>query len=298
MQHHADEAEILRGGLLLSYGLHKQAGEVFEALLARGAAPSVRDRAWYFLAKIRYQRGLMPEASQALGRIEHALPAPLEDDRQLLQANVMMALGDNAGAGKILAPIAGPRGEDLYARYNLGVALIRSGDAAHGTHDPGRPRPPDHARRGKPRAARQGQRRPRLRRAEGRQAAGRAHLPAARAPARHRGQRRAAGLRLGRRRARQPQAGAGALGRARRPRPERLRRARGAAGRALRVRRAARRRAGAQALRERDRQLRERGRQHRRDHRGDPRGQADRGPDARAIPARRWAGSRPSATCR
>jgi hypothetical protein len=133
MQHHADEAEILRGGLLLSYGLHQQAGEVFEALLARGAAPSVRDRAWYFLAKVRYQRGLMPEANKALQRIEHRLPAPLEDDRRLLQANVLMALGDNAGAGKILTPIAGPKGDDLYARYNLGVALIRGGDAAQGT---------------------------------------------------------------------------------------------------------------------------------------------------------------------
>ena len=133
MQHHADEAEILRGGLLLSYGLHQQAGEVFEALLARGAAPSVRDRAWYFLAKVRYQRGLMPEANRALARIEHRLPAPLEDDRRLLQANVLMALGDNAGASKILTPIAGPRGDDLYARYNLGVAQIRAGDTAHGT---------------------------------------------------------------------------------------------------------------------------------------------------------------------
>ena len=146
MQHHADEAEILRGGLLLSYGLHQQAGEVFEALLARGAAPSVRDRAWYFLAKVRYQRGLMPEANKALARIEHRLPAPLEDDRRLLQANVLMALGDNAGAGKILTPIAGPRGDDLYARYNLGVALIRGGDAAHGTtilDDLGRQTMPD-----------------------------------------------------------------------------------------------------------------------------------------------------------
>src|SRR4051812_32640178 len=133
MAHHRDEAEILRGGLLLSYGLHRQAGEVFEALLARGAAPSVRDRAWYFLAKIRYQRGLMAEAAQALGHIEHVLPAPLQGDRQLLQANVLMALGDNAGAGKILAPIGGPKSEDFYARYNLGVALIRSGDVEHGT---------------------------------------------------------------------------------------------------------------------------------------------------------------------
>ena len=127
MQHHADEAEILRGGLLLSYGLHKQAAEVFEALLARGAPPSVRDRAWYFLAKIRYQRGLMPEAADALGRIAHVLPAPLEGDRKLLQANVLMATGDNAAASKILTPIAGPKSEELYARYNLGVALIRGG---------------------------------------------------------------------------------------------------------------------------------------------------------------------------
>jgi len=146
MQHHADEAEILRGGLLLSYGLHKQAAEVFEALLARGAPPSVRDRAWYFLAKIRFQRGLMPDASAALGRIEHVLPEPLEDDRKLLQANVAMALGDNATASKILTPIAGPRGTDLYARYNLGVAMIRSGDVAHGTNvldDLGRQTMPD-----------------------------------------------------------------------------------------------------------------------------------------------------------
>ena len=133
MPHHADEAEILRGGLLLSYGLHKQAAEVFEGLLARGAAPSTRDRAWYFLAKIRYQRGLMNEASQALARIEHRLPEPLEDDRRLLQANVMMALGDNAGASTILAQSAGPKGENLFARYNLGVALIRDGKVAQGT---------------------------------------------------------------------------------------------------------------------------------------------------------------------
>ncbi|MEP6504617.1 MAG: hypothetical protein ABJD97_14860, partial [Betaproteobacteria bacterium] len=132
MRSHRDEAEILRGGLLLSYGLHQQAGEVFEALLARGAAPSVRDRAWYFLAKIRYQRGLMPEASTALARVEHVLPAPLEGDRRLLQANVMMALGDNAGAAKVLTPLANPRAGDLYARYNLGVALIRGGETQRG----------------------------------------------------------------------------------------------------------------------------------------------------------------------
>src|SRR5450830_683643 len=37
---HADEAEVLRGGLLLSYGLHQQAGEIFSKLIAQGTAPA------------------------------------------------------------------------------------------------------------------------------------------------------------------------------------------------------------------------------------------------------------------
>ena len=133
MPHHADEAEVLRGGLLLSYGLHEQAAAVFEQLLARGAAPSVRDRAWYYLAKIRWQRGLPRAAAEALGRIEHPLPAALQDDRLLLQSEVELALGDPAAAARALGPIATPDGKDLYARYNLGVALVRSGDVAGGT---------------------------------------------------------------------------------------------------------------------------------------------------------------------
>ncbi len=67
---HADEAEVLRGGLLLSYGMHREAGEIFAQLIDKGAAPPVRDRAWFYLAKIRYQRGFIAQAEDALGRIE------------------------------------------------------------------------------------------------------------------------------------------------------------------------------------------------------------------------------------
>jgi len=132
MPHHADEAEVLRGGLLLSYGMHQQAGEVFEQLIARGAAPSVRDRAWYFLAKVRWQRGLAGPALDALGHVEHPLPGQLEEDRKLLQANVLMATGDNAGAAALLTPMVASKGAPLYARYNLGVAQVRAGDTARG----------------------------------------------------------------------------------------------------------------------------------------------------------------------
>ncbi|MBX3619022.1 MAG: hypothetical protein KF891_03370 [Rhizobacter sp.] len=140
MPRHADEAEVLRGGLLLSYGMHREAGEIFERLIERGAAPAVRDRAWFYLAKIRYQRGLLAEADEALGRIEKNLPPELEEERVLLKANVLMARGDYGGAAVVLGAVPGVDKEiskgttsaNLYARYNLGVALVRSGDADKG----------------------------------------------------------------------------------------------------------------------------------------------------------------------
>jgi tetratricopeptide (TPR) repeat protein len=138
---HADEAEVLRGGLLLSYGMHKEAGEIFALLIEKGAAPAVRDRAWFFLAKIRYQRGLHAEADDALNRIEKNLPPAMEEERVLLKANVLMARGDYAAAAAVLNTLPdvgkeiskGSTSASLYARYNLGVALVRSGNAAGGS---------------------------------------------------------------------------------------------------------------------------------------------------------------------
>ncbi|MCS6943871.1 MAG: hypothetical protein RMK97_00370 [Sutterellaceae bacterium] len=128
---HEEDAELLRGGLLLSYGLHKQAGEVFTALIERGAPPAVRDRAWFYLAKIRYQRGLLAQAEEALARIGGALPAPLDEERTLLAANLLMARGAYAEAAKLLAAVTDSAG--LFTRFNLGVAMIKSGDVAGGT---------------------------------------------------------------------------------------------------------------------------------------------------------------------
>jgi tetratricopeptide (TPR) repeat protein len=133
MAPHDDEAEILRGGLFLSYGLHREAGEVFATLIERGAPQPVRDRAWYYLAKIRYQRGLYAESQDALGRIEKRLPGALEEDRALLQANVFMARGRYVDAIQVLDALAKGPNPSSYVRYNLGVALVRSGDLARGT---------------------------------------------------------------------------------------------------------------------------------------------------------------------
>jgi hypothetical protein len=134
---HADEAELLRGGMLLSYGQHKEAGEIFTALLDKGASPAVRDRAWFYLAKIRYQRGFLPEAEDAIGRVKDQLPPELEEERGLLHANLLMARQDFAGATEILKAMTEGRKPanpaSPYVRFNLGVALIRAGDLKGGS---------------------------------------------------------------------------------------------------------------------------------------------------------------------
>lgn len=127
---HDNEAEVLRGGMLLSYGLHDQAAEIFAKLIERNAPPSVRDRAWYFLARMRHQRGLLATAQEALDRISAPLPGALEDERQLLQAQMHMAQQDYARAAAVLEGIKGSATANLYARFNLGVALIKTGGEA------------------------------------------------------------------------------------------------------------------------------------------------------------------------
>ena len=129
---HDDEAEVLRGGMLLSYGMPGQAGAIFAQLIEKGARPSVRDRAWFFLAKIRYQRGYLAEAEEAFAKIESKLPPALDDDRQLLGANLLMARADYAGAAATLGTVGAQAPGSRYARFNLGIALVRAGDPTRG----------------------------------------------------------------------------------------------------------------------------------------------------------------------
>jgi hypothetical protein len=124
---HDDEAEVLRGGMMLSYGLHDQASEVFARLIERNAPLSVRDRAWFFLARIRHQRGLAEQAQASLDRISAPLQRGLEEDRQLLRAQLMMGRQDYVGAAAVLDTIKASPTAGLYARFNLGVALVKTG---------------------------------------------------------------------------------------------------------------------------------------------------------------------------
>ena len=130
--HHGADADLLAGGLYLSLGLHNEASRVFDKLLAGNVPPAVQDRARFYLARINYQRGHHEEALRQLDRVRGALPGKLEPERRLLEANVLMALGRFGDAATRLAAWTDTTGWSNYARFNLGVAQVRSGDLTQG----------------------------------------------------------------------------------------------------------------------------------------------------------------------
>lgn len=127
---HQDQAELLLGGMYLSYGHHLEAAEIFNRLLASGTDPEIRDRTWFFLAKIWHQRGYLDKAQEALDNLSDDLPDNLRREAAMTQAQLFIDRGQYDRAIDLLQHWEGRTEWASYARFNLGVALVRNGDVA------------------------------------------------------------------------------------------------------------------------------------------------------------------------
>lgn len=133
LDYHADEAELLLGGLDLSYGLRDEASRIFTTLLDAHPRADVRDRAWFHLARLSWQSGDSGSALAALQAIGDDVPASLAGEVAHLQSLVLLARGENAATVELLGNIRPDRGWSPYLDYNLGVARIRNGALADGS---------------------------------------------------------------------------------------------------------------------------------------------------------------------
>jgi len=124
---HAEDAELLLGGLYLSYGHHLEAAKIFEQMLADNVSVEIRDRTWFFLAKIWYQRGYYEKSEQALGFISGELPKNLQREATMLRGQMLIDSGEYDRAIALLQNWEGKTEWASYAKFNIGVALVRSG---------------------------------------------------------------------------------------------------------------------------------------------------------------------------
>jgi tetratricopeptide (TPR) repeat protein len=128
LEEHIEQADLLLGGMFLSYGHHLEAAGIFERLLADNVRLDVRDRTWFFLAKIWKQRGYLDKAETALAQLSEDLPDDMLREARMLHAQILI---DSGRYGEAVAQLARWRGRtewSRYAQFNLGVALVRNGD--------------------------------------------------------------------------------------------------------------------------------------------------------------------------
>ncbi|HYP79364.1 MAG TPA: tetratricopeptide repeat protein [Steroidobacteraceae bacterium] len=132
MPHHRGEADLLAGGLYLQLGMHNEAGRRFETLLGPEVPGSVKARAWFYLAKVWYARGYFDRAVESLSRIEGSLPPLMQAERVHLQSNALLRLGRYDEAIAQLSAWHSSSSWSHFAKFNLGVALLRTNRLADG----------------------------------------------------------------------------------------------------------------------------------------------------------------------
>ncbi len=121
------EAELLLGGLYLSLGEHVEAGKIFDALLDAHTTEPVRNRAWYYLGKVWYERGYLEESERALRKVSDKIDKRINAERYMLLAQLLMRQGRYDDAITLLRAWRGAPSWTAYANFNLGVALVRLG---------------------------------------------------------------------------------------------------------------------------------------------------------------------------
>ena len=127
------DPELLLGGLYLYYGLHQNASTIFSDLIKNNASQEIQDRAWFNIGKMNYQGKLYSEANESLNKVKDTLSVEREAERNNMLANTYLNKKDFPNAYEALKKLKTHKDWEVYAQYNMGIALIKSGKSKEGT---------------------------------------------------------------------------------------------------------------------------------------------------------------------
>ena len=124
-----ENGQILKGGMLLSYGVPTAAQGLFDGLLDQTESQLTRNAAWYYLAKVFYSKFDIANAKNALDQVSGKIPDDLHIDYHYL-ATLVSTDGDHLEAGrKAIEKVKEDLPEYPYFLFNNAIAQLKVGNA-------------------------------------------------------------------------------------------------------------------------------------------------------------------------
>ena len=139
---HGDHPALVEGGLMLSWGMTREASKLFTELLGSDGAgstlsPDVRNQAWFYLGKVFFLEGNRELAGENLERVDAEALAEANHDlfREwvYLRARVAMMssrIEDETKLTSLREQLEDTDIWSLYLQYNSAVAALDAGDVA------------------------------------------------------------------------------------------------------------------------------------------------------------------------
>src|SRR6185369_2215077 len=112
--------------------MHQRAGRAMKAVLEGNVEDPIRNEAAWRLARIFMDQGDATSALAAIERIKGRIPDKIKNEERLLRGQIYVHVGRFPEAIKIFRELKSEKGFEGYSSYNLGIALIQSGQEPAG----------------------------------------------------------------------------------------------------------------------------------------------------------------------
>ncbi len=121
------EGQVLKGGMLLSYGVPDGAHTIFNAVLSESEEEPVRNRAWYYLAKLYYNKSETAKAVSALQKIQGAVPKEIHLLYHYLATLVRINANHLDQAQQAVDTLTPDTPFYPYLKFNMAIGHLREG---------------------------------------------------------------------------------------------------------------------------------------------------------------------------
>ncbi|NOX43319.1 MAG: tetratricopeptide repeat protein [Gammaproteobacteria bacterium] len=128
------QSELLLAHIYISFRMHDDAEKILNALPKRMPSNETRNKnvLWMDIAKAHFRAGDINAAQDTLYKLDNIVSSKLTREREVFQAQILMSQKKYREAVEELENTRGSSDWAAYARYNLGVTLVRLGNEKRG----------------------------------------------------------------------------------------------------------------------------------------------------------------------